>query len=228
MIASSRTPGAQTIGTALISFDAALDVRDNGTYGHSIRTAFYSVLLGRLMCLSHDELVTLKRAAFLHDIGKIHIPDRILKKTGPLTAGEWKIMRQHAVMGYAMLTSVPGLSKVASIVLAHHERYDGTGYPHRLEGEDIPLGARICAVADCFDALTATDRSYRQPLTFPEACDYVASQRGAHFDPHVVDAFRTVSPRNWRRIEMSLSRAGHRRLQWEAASWESSVAPGAF
>jgi putative nucleotidyltransferase with HDIG domain len=228
MITSSSATGAQAIGAALISFDAALDVRDSGTYGHSIRTAFYSVLLGRLLRLPDDELVTLKRGAFLHDIGKVHIPDRILKKSGALTDGEWRIMRHHAVMGYAMLSSVRGLSTVASIVLAHHERYDGTGYPHRLEGKDIPLGARICAVADCFDALTASDRSYRQPLTFPEAWDYIGSQRGAHFDPHVVDAFRILSPRDWRRIEMSLSRAGHRRLRWEAASWESTVAPGIF
>jgi putative nucleotidyltransferase with HDIG domain len=228
MIASANTKSRQTMTAALISFDAALDVRDSGTYGHSLRTAFFSVLLGRLLRLSQDELVTLKRAAFLHDIGKVHIPDRILKKPEPLTAGEWKIMRHHAVLGYAMLSAVPGLSHVANIVLAHHERYDGSGYPHRLEGEDIPLGARICAVADCFDALTASDRSYRQPLTFPEAWDYIVSQRGAHFDPRVVDAFRTVSARDWRRIELSLARAGRRRLQWEAASWESTIAPGAF
>ena len=227
MIAPAGTKSGQ-VTAALISFDAALDVRDSSTYGHSLRTAFYSMLLGRVLRLSPDELVTLKRAAFLHDIGKVHIPDRILKKPEPLTEGEWKIMRHHAVLGYAMLSAVPGLSMVANIVLAHHERYDGSGYPHRLEGEDIPLAARICAVADCFDALTASDRSYRQPLTFPGACDYIASQRGAHVDPRVVDAFCTVSAKDWRRIELSLARAGHRRLQWEAASWESTVAPGAF
>jgi putative nucleotidyltransferase with HDIG domain len=127
--------------TALTSFEAALDSRGSATYAHCQRTAGMAVVLGRRLGLAQNHLLTLERGVFLHDIGKIHVPERILKKTGLLEETEWKIMRGHAVTGYAMLSSNSALTDVAAIVLAHHERYDGTGYPHRLEGDDIPLGA---------------------------------------------------------------------------------------
>lgn len=154
---------------ALASFEAVLDSRDSETYAHCQRTAKIALRLGRVMGLSPEQLLTLGRGVFLHDIGKIHIPARILTKTGMLQESEWKILRGHAISGYAMVSTNPSLVDVASIILAHHERYDGTGYPHRLEAEEIPLGARICAVADCFDMLTATDHVYRRPCTVSEA-----------------------------------------------------------
>ncbi len=200
--------------TALTSFEAALDSADSETYAHCQRTASMAVVLGRRLALSHAELLTLERGVFLHDIGKIHVPDRILKKSGLLEEAEWKVMRSHAVTGYAMLSSNSALTEVAAIVLAHHERYDGTGYPHRLEGDDIPFGARICAVADCFDMLTAADYSYRRPISVSEAWTYIRSQQGRHFDPVVVEAFLSISPAQWRRFHAASSAPQLRRLDW--------------
>ena len=200
--------------TALTLFEAALDSRDSETYAHCQRTAGLAVVLGRRLGLSQDELLTLERGVFLHDIGKIHSPERILKKPGLLEEAEWKVMRAHAVTGYAMLSSNSALTEVAAIVLAHHERYDGTGYPHRLEGSDIPLGARICAVADCFDMLTAAGYSHRRPMSVSEAWTYIRSQQGRHFDPVVVEAFLSVAPAQWGRFHTASSEPQLRRLDW--------------
>jgi putative two-component system response regulator len=200
--------------TALTSFEAALDSAGSETYAHCQRTASMAVVLGRRLALSHGELLTLERGVFLHDIGKIHIPNRILKKSGLLEEAEWKVMRGHAVTGYAMLSSNSALTEAAAIVLAHHERYDGTGYPHRLEGDDIPFGARICAVVDCFDMLTAADHSYRRPISVSEAWTYIRSQQGKHFDPVVVEAFLSISPAQWRRFHAASSEPQLRRLDW--------------
>ncbi len=200
--------------TALTSFEAALDSRDSETYAHCQRTANMAVVLGRRLGLSQDRLLTLERGVFLHDIGKIHIPERILKKSGLLEEAEWKVMRGHAVTGYAMLSSNSALTEVAAIVLAHHERYDGTGYPHRLEGDDIPFGARICAVADCFDMLTAADHSYRRAMSVSEAWIYIRSQQGSHFDPVVVEAFLSNTPAQWRHFHVASSEPQLRRLDW--------------
>jgi putative nucleotidyltransferase with HDIG domain len=201
------------------SFRTALDVRDTGTHTHSHRVAGYALVLGRRLGLSRNELITLEHGVFLHDIGKIHTPDRILKKAGPLSETEWKVMKSHAVTGYAMLRSIPSLETAAEIVLAHHERYDGTGYPHRLEADDIPLGARICSVADCLDALTASDRPYRRPLSFLEACRQIEAESGTHFDPQVVEAFLSVSPCEWQQLQGSVSPAVIRDLEWEKDAW---------
>jgi putative two-component system response regulator len=202
------------VTTALTSFDAALDRGDSATYAHCQRTAGMAVVLGRRLGLTHDQLLTLERGVFLHDIGKIHIPERLLKKSGLLEEAEWKVMRGHAVTGYAMLSSNSALTEVAAIVLAHHERYDGTGYPHRLEGEDIPFGAKICAVADCFDMLTAADHSYRRALSVSEAWTYIRSQQGRHFDPVVVEAFLSITPAQWRQFHAASSEPHQRRLDW--------------
>jgi putative nucleotidyltransferase with HDIG domain len=200
--------------TALTSFEAALDSRDSETYAHCQRTSSMAVVLGGRLGLSQDQLLTLERGVFLHDIGKIHIPERILKKSGLLEEAEWKVMRGHAVTGYAMLSSNSALTEVAAIVLAHHERYDGTGYPHRLEGDDIPFGARICAVADCFDMLTAADHAYRRAMSVSEAWTYIRSQQGRHFDPMVVEAFLSITPAQWRHLHVALSEPQLRRLDW--------------
>lgn len=208
--------------TALTTFEAALDSRDSETYGHCQRTASIALILGRCLGLSPDALLTLERGVFLHDIGKIHIPERLLKKSGLLEDAEWKVMRGHAVTGYAMLSSNVAVTQEAAIVLAHHERYDGTGYPHRLEGDDIPFGARICAVADCFDMLTAGDRSYRRAMSVSEAWTYVRSQQGTHFDPVIVEAFLSITPAEWRRSHAAWSQPQLRRLDWGSVHQPSS------
>lgn len=202
------------VTTALTSFDAALDRGDSATYAHCQRTAGMAVILGRRLGLTQDQLLTLERGVFLHDIGKIHIPERLLKKSGLLEEAEWKVMRGHAVTGYAMLSSNSALTEVAAIVLAHHERYDGTGYPHRLEGDDIPFGAKICAVADCFDMLTSADHSYRRAMRVSEAWTYIRSQQGRHFDPVVVEAFLSITPAQWRQFHAASSEPQLRRLDW--------------
>lgn len=201
------------------SLVTSLDLRDPGTHVHAQRTTGYALIIGRLLGLSKEELLTLEQGVFLHDIGKIHIPDRILKKPERLSESEWKVMKSHAVTGYAMLSSIPSLREAAAIVLAHHERYDGTGYPHRLRSEEIPLGARICAVADCLDTLTAPDRPYRRPLSFAEACRHIETQRGKHFDPIVVDGLRSLSPSQWRQLAVSIARPPIRRMDRTTDLW---------
>jgi putative nucleotidyltransferase with HDIG domain len=207
---------------ALTSFEAALDSRDSETYAHCQRAASIALILGRRLGLSQDHLLTLERGVFLHDIGKIHVPERLLKKSGLLEEAEWRIMRSHAVTGYAMLSSNEALTEVSAIVLAHHERYDGTGYPHRLEGDDIPFGARVCAVADCFDMLTAADRSYRRAMSVAEAWTYIRSQQGSHFDPVVVAAFLSIAPSQWRQSHAAWSQPQLRRLDWSRVRQSSS------
>lgn len=174
------------------SLGATLSVQDRAAHAHGRRAAGYARLLGRHIGLSSERLLVLTQAVTLHDLGKMHIPTRILTKSEPLTHPEWQVMKSHVVIGYAMLSALPGFEAAADIVLAHHERYDGTGYPHRLEGDEIPLGARICALADSLDALTAVDQPYRRPLMFSEACRHIASQSGRCFDPDLVDVLLSL------------------------------------
>jgi putative nucleotidyltransferase with HDIG domain len=215
---------------ALTSFEAALNHGDSATYLHCQRTANVAVIIGRVLGLTHDRLLTVERGVFLHDIGKIHIPDRILNKAGLLQESEWKVMRGHTITGYAMVSSNPMLTDVAAIVLAHHERYDGTGYPHRLEGNDIPLGARICAVADCFDMLTTADHSYRRAFSVSEAWTYIQSQAGTHFDPLIVEAFLSISQAQWRHFHASSCEPQMRRVDWSRLhqAMPSDASAGSF
>jgi HD-GYP domain-containing protein (c-di-GMP phosphodiesterase class II) len=160
---------------------------------------YYSLTLGRMLGLSERELVTLEQGVFLHDIGKIHMPDSVLLKPGQLSATERAVIEQHSAIGYDMLRHNPLLAHAAEIVLSHHERYDGSGYPMGLKGKDIPLGARICAVGDAFDAITSV-RPYRAPMNFDEAWGYIDSERGRHFDPDIVELFTVLSPSQWQGI----------------------------
>ena len=209
-IAPSPSPGFSTytgeasvsdaiLGSTFRALDAALQARDICTHTHCQRVIHYSVRLGRMMGLSEHELVTLERGVFLHDIGKIHMPDSVLLKPGQLSDAERTVMQQHAQIGYEMLRHNPLLTDAAEIVLAHHERYNGSGYPLGLRGEDIPLGARICAVTDTFDALTSI-RPYRMPMSFQDACDYVQSERGRQFDPRIVDMFTALPASQWQEV----------------------------
>jgi uncharacterized domain HDIG len=178
---------------------AALDTRDTETEGHSERVTAYTMLLAQQMGVPQDELYHIERGALLHDIGKIGVPDRILLKPGPLTDDEWEEMRKHPAIGFRMCSRIEFLKGAAQIVLHHHEKWDGSGYPDGLTGEMIPLGARIFSVVDAFDAMT-TDRPYRAALPYPIARGEITRHSGTQFDPDVVQAFLTVSPERWQAI----------------------------
>src|SRR5437899_3746231 len=148
----------------LEALGGALDMKDEETEGHSKRVTAFTIAIARAMGLPKDRIAVIARGAFLHDIGKMAIPDAILRKPGPLTADEVTIMREHCYHGYQVLKNIPFLAEAAEIVYAHQERYDGTGYPRGLSGNDIPLGARIFSIADSLDAITS-DRPYRAART---------------------------------------------------------------
>ncbi|MFN7036022.1 MAG: HD-GYP domain-containing protein, partial [Bellilinea sp.] len=169
----------------------ALDLRDKETEGHTRRVADLTLLMASRMGLDAAQLAHIRRGALLHDIGKMGIPDAILLKPGRLTDEEWEIMRKHPLYAYQMLYPVQYLRPALEIPYAHHEKWDGSGYPRGLKGEEIPLAARIFAVADVWDALTA-DRPYRPAWTQAEALRYIREQAGAHFDPQVVKVFFEV------------------------------------
>lgn len=163
----------------------ALDARDEATEGHSERVTMLAVTLGREMGLSKTELRSLERGALLHDIGKIGVPDGILKKNGPLDADEWHEMRKHPAIGARIVQEIPALQDSLPVIAYHQERWDGSGYPMNLSGQDIPILARIFAVVDVFDALTSS-RPYRKSQSAEEALVYLESQAGTQFDPNVV------------------------------------------
>jgi putative nucleotidyltransferase with HDIG domain len=153
-----------------------------------VRVAEVAVAIGRAMDLPYESLRTLARAGLLHDIGKIMIPDEVLLKPGPLDDAEWVIMKQHPSLGLDMVRKIGTLDREAKVLIAHHERWNGQGYPHGLVGEQIPLEARIISVADTFDALVS-DRPYRRGLSRERALDILRSESGTHLYAPAVDAF---------------------------------------
>ena len=177
----------------LRSLSAALDARDSETGGHSERVADLTLAIAAEMGFEKDtdEYRNLSWGALLHDVGKIAVPDSILRKPGALTADEWQTMRSHPAAGYEILLKIDFLKTASQIVLSHHERYDGGGYPRGLAGEEIPLGARIFTIADAFDAMTS-DRAYRSAMPVEEALAEVLRNSGTQFDPAAVRAFLTV------------------------------------
>jgi PAS domain S-box-containing protein/putative nucleotidyltransferase with HDIG domain len=174
----------------------ALDLRDKETEGHSRRVTELSLRLARAMGRPEEELVHIRRGALLHDIGKMGVPDAILQKPGALTDEEWARMRQHTVFAADLLAPIHFLKPALAIPAAHHERWDGSGYPMGLSGEAIPLAARIFAVADVYDALTS-DRPYRPAWSHDEAIAHIRKETGRHFDPAVVDAFLALDEGGW-------------------------------
>lgn len=174
----------------------ALDLRDQETEGHSKRVTAYTVTIARAMGLDAEEVRTIARGAFLHDIGKISTPDAILLKPGRLTPEETVIMRQHCQIGYEMVRKIPFLREASEIVHAHQEQFDGSGYPRGLRGDQIPLGARIFAIADTLDAITS-DRPYRKAASFPSAIEEITRHAGTQFDPAIVRVFRSIPPDSW-------------------------------
>ena len=169
----------------------ALDLRDKETEGHTQRVTELTLLIAKQIGLSSEQMAHLRRGALLHDIGKMGIPDAILLKPGALTDEEWEIMRKHPLYAYEMLYPIQYLRPALDIPYCHHEKWDGGGYPRRLKGEEIPLAARIFAVADVWDALIS-DRPYRSAWTKARALDYIRKQAGKHFDPQVVKVFFEV------------------------------------
>ena len=167
------------------ALSAILTVRETSTALHNRRVSDYSSFLARRMGVPEPQIRSMQRGAMIHDIGKIGIPDAILRKPGPLTEEEWVLMRQHPVTGYQILSTIPFLMDEAEMVYTHHERFDGTGYPQMLAGAAIPLGARIFAVADAFDALRS-DRVYRKAVSLDKAVEEIRKHTGTQFDPEVV------------------------------------------
>lgn len=177
----------------------ALDLKDAETEGHSKRVTAFTMAIARAMELPSEKVRVIARGAFLHDVGKMAIPDAILRKPGRLTPEEQMRMREHALLGYQMLRKIRFLHEPAQIVYAHQERYDGSGYPRGLKGDQIPIGARIFAVADTFDAITS-DRPYRAAQSIPAARREIQKHSGHQFDPNVVEAFMSISDELWQQI----------------------------
>jgi putative nucleotidyltransferase with HDIG domain len=171
---------------------SAIESRDCETKHHCRRVQVYAVMLGQRLGLPPEQLVDISYGALLHDVGKIGVPDSILLKPGKLTDEEWKVMRSHTRIGYQMISKIKFLKGAADIVRYHHERWDGKGYPHGVAGEDIPLGARIFAVIDTYDAITSK-RPYKEALPIQHARDEIARCAGSQFDPRVVEAFLKIS-----------------------------------
>jgi putative nucleotidyltransferase with HDIG domain len=175
----------------------ALDTRDTETQGHSMRVVNYTLELARLLGIhDSDRLKVLEYGALLHDIGKIGIPDAILRKPGKLSPKEWVIMKTHPVIGYRVLHKIKFLEEVSKIVLHHHEWFNGDGYPDGLVGEDIPLGSRIFAVADAIDAITS-ERPYREALDFDMATEQLQQSSGKQFDPSIIEIFMAAGRNFW-------------------------------
>lgn len=186
--------------TTLEALATALDTRDSETMGHSLRVAAYTVAVARHLDVREPELTDMYRGALLHDVGKIGIPDAILRKPSKLTPEEWLEMRRHPEIGYRILQGINFLEGARLIVLSHQERYDGKGYPRGLKGKEIPLGARIFAVVDTLDAMTS-DRCYRKALSYEAARQEIERYRGTQFDPEVVDVFLRISAEEWTAIQ---------------------------
>jgi putative nucleotidyltransferase with HDIG domain len=182
----------------------ALDLKDAETEGHSKRVTAFTIALARGAGVPPHQIPVVARGAFLHDIGKMAIPDAILLKPSKLRADEQKVMREHCARGYQMLRKIPFLQEAAEIVYAHQEHYDGSGYPRKLKGEQIPLGARIFAVADTLDALTS-DRPYRKATTFAAARLEIKRCSGTQFDPKVVEVYLSLPDQLWEDLRAEIT-----------------------
>jgi len=186
----------QSYDYTLEALGGALDAKDAETEGHCQRVTAFTITIAKSMNVDKSMLRHIARGAFLHDIGKMGIPDSILRKPGPLTTEEREIMRRHCEIGYSVLERIPFLKEAAEIVLSHQECYDGSGYPRGLKGEQIPLGARIFAVADTLDAMIS-DRPYRKALPISAAREEIKRFSGRQFDPRVVEIFLSQPDRVW-------------------------------
>jgi putative nucleotidyltransferase with HDIG domain len=216
-LVAARTDQLQTAMTSLersydITLEAlgdALDLRDAETEGHSKRVTAFTIAIARAMGLPREQIAVIARGAFLHDIGKMAIPDAILLKPDKLLPGERKIMEEHAYRGYQILKKIPFLAEVSEIVYSHQERFDGTGYPRQLKGEEIPLGARIFSVADTLDAITS-DRPYRAAQSLDAARAEIKKWSGRQFDPEVVKVFLEMPDNIWEDLRKDIDAQTYR------------------
>jgi putative nucleotidyltransferase with HDIG domain len=198
---SKRALELEEIYTATLeNLMAAMDLRDVETFGHSLTVAKYCQALAQLVGIrDQTELDNIRKGALLHDIGKIAIPDAILKKPSRLSAAEWQKVKLHPVLGYGLIKEIKLVKEVGHVILYHHERYDGTGYPKGLKKDAIPLEARMFALADALDAITS-HRPYRKERDFKAAKKEIQAGRRSQFDPAVVDAFCSVGLEEWEKI----------------------------
>jgi putative nucleotidyltransferase with HDIG domain len=180
----------------LQALGGALDMKDAETEGHSKRVTAFTIAIARQLGLSPEQIRVIARGAFLHDIGKMAIPDAILRKPAALDPDETAIVREHCYRGFQILRNIPFLTEAAEIVYSHQERWDGTGYPRGLKGEEIPLGARIFSIADTLDAITS-DRPYRPAQSVAAALKEIKAWRGRQFDPKIVDTFLSMPENIW-------------------------------
>jgi HD-GYP domain-containing protein (c-di-GMP phosphodiesterase class II) len=194
----------------LDALSAALDLRDRETEGHSRRVVEYTARIAQQMGLDKEAITTIRRGALIHDIGKIGVPDAILHKPGELNPDERNVMDRHPQVGFDMLSEIPYLEDEIQIVLCHQEKWDGTGYPRGLQGEEITLGARLFMIADTFDALLS-DRPYRKGRPYVEARKVIEEEAGKQFDPKAVEAFLAVPPKDWDDIRARVTEEIERR-----------------
>lgn len=176
----------------ICALNQMLDLKDLNTGVHSTRLAEWAVRVGQELGMEEGGLADIEVAALLHDAGKVGVPDAILKKPGPLDPAEWRVMRMHPEFSWAVLRLVPGLERASLYALHHHEKYNGSGYPSGLKGEEIPIGARIVSVIDSFDAMVAS-RPYKEGLPIEEALERLVKDSGSHFDPAVVGHFIPIA-----------------------------------
>jgi putative nucleotidyltransferase with HDIG domain len=181
-----RLQGA--ICQSLLGLANALEAKDPSTRGHSERVGAWSRQLAAALGVGHADVEIIAQAGLLHDIGKIGVPEAVLAKQGPLTSEEWRLMRRHPIVGAQIIAPFDFLASATPVILHHHERWDGSGYPDGLAGEAIPPGARLVAVADVYDALTS-ERPYRAALSPAEACQRLRTEAGRTLDPRAVAAF---------------------------------------
>jgi putative two-component system response regulator len=189
----------QTYHSTLVALSRALDSRDVGSDGHSLRVTVCAKRLAAQMGLSESEMLSIEQGILLHDIGKIGIPDALLRKPGKLTETEWVLMRKHPEIGYRILSSIKFLKEAAQLVWHHHERYDGKGYPQGLKGDEINPGARVFAVADSLDDLTS-NRPFQAAVSFEAAIQEIKRMSGMKLDPKIVNEFLKISPSEWRKV----------------------------
>jgi putative nucleotidyltransferase with HDIG domain len=182
----------------------ALDLKDSETEGHSKRVTAYTIALARAMGIPPAAIKVIARGAFLHDIGKMAIPDEILRKPGTLSPEEQEVMRDHCTRGYHMLRKIPFLAEAAEIVFSHQEHFDGTGYPNGLRGNEIPIGSRVFALADTLDAITS-DRPYRKARNFDVAREEILRCSGTQFDPAVVEVFLKIPNDLWHELRSEIT-----------------------
>jgi putative nucleotidyltransferase with HDIG domain len=177
----------------ILGWSAALEMRDHNTEGHTVRVTEMCVALARAMGFTEAELIDVRRGALLHDIGKMGVPDGILLKPERLSDAERDVMNRHPQLAHDLLVNIPFLKNALDIPYSHHERWNGSGYPRGLKGEQIPLVARVFSVVDVWDALTH-DRPYHNAWSVHDAMDYVRRLSGVEFDPHVVEVFLSLQP----------------------------------